>query len=508
MNPKTSSLISFLCDPTSYPPASSPLFPSGDSVTHIETLTSHLFLVGPYTYKLKNPLHLDFIDTRDPIRRWHFCEEEMNLNRRFAPKLYREVVGIIQRKDGSYELAPPSPDCVDFLLKMYRFETGATLESLLTTNPPPPPQLERLAELIAILHLQEPPLPDVPATSVLKRQIEANRSVLLKSVPDSGRIDSLIARQVAAFAASEPLLSTRAPFFVKRIHGDLHSRNICRFEGELVPFDGIEFNPELNTIDTMNDIGFMVMDLIHQKAWSSLSIILSHYLRITGDYQGLALIPLLVSYRATVRAKVLSLSPAGWDDDAEKYLFLAENALSWHRPTLIVVGGLSGAGKSTVAHQIARARGAVIIRSDYIRKELSGVDETEPAPPDAYSREMTSRVYELMICRASAVLSGGLPVVLDATFQSRDAQLLVAGLADIRGAVCHRIWCHCHTETALRRIRHRTGDPSDASEEIRARQETIASFPTSDWHVLSTDGTTEEVAASVSELLEAAEIYP
>ncbi len=498
MNAKTSPLISFLCDPTSYPPASSIHFPSGDSVTHIETLASHLFLVGPYAYKLKNPLYLDFIDSRDPLRRWHFCEEEMRLNQRLAPGLYREVIGIMRRNDGSFELSPPSPECVDFLLKMCRFESGATLESLLATDPPSSAQLERLAELIATLHLQEPPHPDFPATSVLRRQIEANRPVLLKSLPDSIRIDSLIARQIAAFASNESLFASRAPFFVKKIHGDLHSRNICRFDGELLPFDGIEFNPELNTIDTMNDIAFMVMDLMYQEAWSCLSIFLSHYLRITGDYQGLALIPLLVSYRATVRAKILALSPSGWNADAEKYLLLAETALSWRKPTFIAVGGLSGAGKSTVAHQIGRAQGAVVIRSDYIRKELTGVEDTEPAPSGAYSAEMTARVYELMITRAAAVLAGGLPVVLDATFQSREAQLLVAGLAEIRGAECHCIWCHCRTEIALERIRNRTGDPSDATEEIRARQEAIASFPTGKWQVLSTDGTREEVAASIS----------
>lgn len=476
-----SSLISFLQKSSSYG------LPR-ESVIHRETHTSHLFLVNGSAYKLKKALHLDFIDSREPLKRREFCLEEVRLNRRFAPTLYEEVVGIGQRGDGSYFLCTPEENCVDFLVKMRRFPDDALLESRLHSNPPSTAHLEQFAASLAHVHLMEQPCTQHPAPRVLERYLRTNAEVL-RTGTASDRVYALLAAQLAQFAAHEPLMTQRCAHYVKRLHGDLHTRNICTIDDQLVAFDGIEFNSDLNTIDTMADLSFLVMDLLRLGATTPLSIIISAYLRLTSDYWGLCLLPLLVSYRAAVRAKVALLAADHWDEQAEQYLSLAERSLTYRQPTLYAIGGLSGAGKSTVAHLVARSVGGIVIRSDFVRKELFGGSDQETAPPHAYTESASHDVYHTLITRAAAALRSGLPVVVDATFIRPSHQRLITALGATLGARCVPLWCYCAHSTALERMAKRVGDPSDATGAVRAAQEERATAPLGDWIWMSTEGT-------------------
>lgn len=483
-------VISFLTNPASYGSSAS-------SVVHLETHASHLFLVGTEAYKLKKPLFLDFIDARAPLRRRQFCFDEIRLNQRTAPTLYEAVVGIARRSDGSLTLSPPHDSCIDFLVKMRRFDDNALLSSIIERGDDKKHMIESLALSIASMHKREAPNPEYPSTSILDKLLRENLQTLKKVPQLKKRAEMLLAQQLARYAALLPLLESRSTAFVKQLHGDLHTRNICLFEGSLVPFDGIEFNQDLTIIDTLLDVSFLVMDLLHLGAHRTLSPFLSTYLRGTGDYCGLPLLPLFVSYRATIRAKVLALEPSRWSERGEQYLRLAERMIKHQQPNLFVIGGLSGTGKSTIAERIGEISGGIVIRSDYLRKELFGGSITTPAPASAYDAQATEQVYRLMVTRAAAALASNLLVILDATFLSEHHQLLIQGLAETTGAGITRVWCHCSTKTALTRIGERVGDPSDATAGVRFQQEQGGCPCPENWLPLSTEGTIGEIEAEL-----------
>src|SRR6185312_588178 len=110
-------LIEALMDPAAYP---HPV----DLVEVHHTHISVVFVAGPFAYKIKKPLRLDFLDYSTLERRHHFCEEEVRLNRRLARAVYLGVVpvvwgGTILKIDGHGEV-------IDWAVKMVRLPEEAS----------------------------------------------------------------------------------------------------------------------------------------------------------------------------------------------------------------------------------------------------------------------------------------------------------------------------------------------------------------------------------------------
>ena len=179
--------------------------------------------------------------------------------------------------------------------------------------------------------------------------------------------------------------------FVRQCHGDLHLRNIVLLDGRPTLFDGVEFNDKISCTDVLYDLTFLLMHLWRRRLPRHANEVWNQYLTDTGDLKGLPLLPLFLSCRAAVRAKT-SATAARFQDDAarrrelqdlaRKYLTMAEGLLHPARPCLVAIGGLSGSGKSTLALSLAPSvgavPGAVVLRSDEIRKRLGGVPTLEP----------------------------------------------------------------------------------------------------------------------------------
>ncbi|QZP38950.1 AAA family ATPase [Halobaculum magnesiiphilum] len=125
---------------------------------------------------------------------------------------------------------------------------------------------------------------------------------------------------------------------------------------------------------------------------------------------------------------------------------------------LVVVCGLPGAGKSTVASAVADRLDATVFRTDVVRKELF--------PDPSYTDEESRRTYEALFERADDRLAAGDPVVLDGTFRRANRRREARSLAERRGVTARLVRVRCDERTAKARIRSREDDPSDADTDV------------------------------------------
>ena len=357
--------------------------------------------------------------------------------------------------------------------------------------------MRRLADAIAELHASAERFTDRGGSSAMRWVVDGNIAELGER-PDlfePDRLEVLADRSRTALDRYSALLDQRRDQgLVRFCHGDLHLRNICLVEGQPTLFDCIEFNDDIAIIDVLYDQAFLLMDLeyrgLRTLANALFDRMVEHMVKRAGDIDGLALLPLFLSTRAAVRAKVEA--SAGKDQWALAYFDLAVRLIDPPGPKLVAVGGLSGSGKTTVARKLAPAigpaPGAVVLRSDVLRKELHGVGETDRLPPDAYSPEITRRVYAELADRARRILSAGHGVVVDAVHARLEEREALEDLARELGVPFRGVWLEADPATLIARVKARTGDASDADEEVVRRQLTYDIGPLSWPHFIQRNG--------------------
>lgn len=448
---------------------------AGDDPQLLETHISWVLLAGDYAWKIKKPVNFGFVDFSNLEKRRFYCEEELRLNSRLAPDIYLEVVPVC----GSIDAPRLSGDgeILDYAVKMRRFHQSDLLSNRLAYLTPE--LMDELAQAVAAFHQQIQGCGDDceygSAESVLAPMLD-NFSTIRKLGQSPEIIRQLERLEAWTRARAEtlaPLLDTRKRNgFIRECHGDMHLGNITLVHARPVIFDGIEFNPGLRWIDTMNEVSFLLMDLrekqLPELAWH----FLNRYLQETGDYAALALCDFYQVYRAMVRAKVAALSG---DQRAEfaAYLQQAQASTANPQPKLTITYGLSGSGKSYTASRLADQSGAVHIRSDVERKRLAGLSalsRTDSAPDAGiYTRDKTAQTYQHLLQLAQEVLQDGYSVIVDATFLHYRQRQMFRALAD-RLSISFRILDLQTPEALLRqRIRQRqqqANDPSEADERV------------------------------------------
>ncbi|MGO8845117.1 MAG: AAA family ATPase, partial [Methylocella sp.] len=308
-----------------------------------------------------------------------------------------------------------------------------------------------------------------------------------------------------AFARGEPLLSEReTEGQVRRCHGDLHLRNIVLIEDEPVLFDAIEFDDSIATCDVLYDLAFLLMDLWTRGLHRHANLLFNRYLWICEDVErqlkGLSLIPLFLSLRAAIRAKVAILQPGGGDGQAREacqYFEAACDLLALRRLDLVAIGGLSGSGKSSAAAALAgaigRAPGAVHLRSDIERKRLFNVHEFDRLPEAAYRPEVTARIYQRLRDLAAIALAAGQCVIIDAVHLTPEERIAVKELASRSKAHFTGLWLEAPVDRLVERVAQRERDASDATAEIvsaQAKQATGAM----DWRRVDASAPLETIA--------------
>ncbi len=472
-----SEVFAFLADPRAHG--------GGGPVKRIDTQSAAVFLAGGDAYKALRAIRLPFLDFSTLDKRRADCEAEVAANRDNAPGVYLGVTPIV-RRGGALAIGGEG-EVVEWTTHMRRFDENATLDHVAERGELSPDLIRSLAAAIRRSHDRAPLAEGERATRLLATYLDQNQAAFAAR-PDlfaPQRAVALDCESRAAFAVLRPLLIARGQSGrVRRCHGDLHLRNIALIDGEPILFDAIEFDPDIAAGDVLHDLALALMDLWERDMRAASNLLLASYLSLsqTDELDGLAALPLFMSLRAAIRAKVEAANVAhlaGAARRAERTLsrrtfVLAEAFLRPAPPRLIAVGGLSGTGKSALAAalapEIGRAPGALVLRSDVERKRLFAVAETERLPLAGYDLAATEATYARLIDKARFALAAGQGVSLDAVYakshERRAAALLAAELA----IPFIGLWLEAPLATRLARIGRRSGDASDADVAIAARQ--------------------------------------
>jgi len=442
----------------------------------IETHIAAVFLAGDQAYKIKKAVDLGFLDFSTREKRMWAIRRELDFNRRTAPDVYLHVAQIVRRPDGQLAFDQVG-EVLESALVMRRFDPEAVL-----SNAPQRVRgdfAEALGRQVAGLHAAADIRPG--GAGALDYVVKSNAKHLQSLADQLGRdaVDRLITATQAEFDRRRLLLDQRGQQGqLRRCHGDLHLANILEENGKAVLFDCIEFNDTLSEIDVLYDLAFLLMDLVFRGQDAGASRVLNGYIdeasRSFGHraLAGLESLPLFMSVRAGVRAHVNAHN--GDLDAARAYVEAAMRHLTWPAPVLRAVGGLSGSGKSTVARSLAPTLsgppGAVILRSDEIRKRLWGRRPCEPLPTDAYAPGQSERVYGAMMEEAALILGAGRSVVLDAVFLKPDERAAAEAVAAQAGVAFKGAWLEAPAEVLAGRVAARFGDASDADVAVLEQQ--------------------------------------
>jgi len=501
-------VFAFVGDPATF---------GGLPVKRIDTHVASVFLAGDRALKIKREVRFPFLDFSTLAKRQAACEAEIEANRPFAPALYHGVVPITCEADGRLAIGGKG-EPVEWAVDMVRFDETQTLDQIADRSGIDVGLADQLARTIAAAHARAPVVEDAPWIEALAAYIGQNETAFAASeaLYRPAEREALTRASFAALRKVRPLLITRGRAgLVRRGHGDLHLGNIALIDGRPVPFDAVEFDPLIAAGDVLYDLAFLLMDLDERDLTLAANVVLNRYLAETRrleDYDGLAALPLFLSVRAAIRAKVIAARPIPPDGDgraiadaARKYFALACSAIEPPPPLVIAIGGLSGTGKSILARMLAPhigpLPGAVILRSDTKRKAIFGVAETATLPIEAYTTEVTDYIYTSLFWEVQRPIEAGHSAVVDAVFARAEQRWAISEAARACRVQFVGLFLTAGLETRVDRVQERMHDASDADERIARRQENY-DLGVMDWTLIDASGTPEETLARVLEHLQ------
>jgi uncharacterized protein len=464
-----------------------------EPVRLIQTHISFVLLTGDYTYKIKKPVNFGFLDYSTVEKRQHFCTQELLMNRRTAPEIYLEVLPIFQKGDrfylGSSSTPPTAVEVpVEWTLKMREFPQDALFTNLLERGELTEQLMVELGREVAQFHStanSNEYIRSFGEVSQIRAAIDNNYQISQKYIggpQTQAQYNETKQYTDSFFAENSELFASRiANNKICECHGDLHLRNLALWQDKILLFDCIEFNEPFRFVDVMYDIAFAVMDLEFRGHQELGNAFLNAYIEQTGDWEGLQLLPVYLSRQAYVRAKVSSLMLNESEiPEAEKQEILQTAAsyykLAWEytkqrHGKLILMSGLSGSGKSTIARYLARKTNAIHIRSDAVRKHLGGIPLNERGAADLYSEEMTAKTYNRLLELGIMLANKGWEVILDAKFDREHLRTNAIELARSHQLPLQIIYCTAPIELLRERLEQRQGDIADATAELLSSQQ-------------------------------------
>ncbi len=463
-----------------------------ERVELIQTHISYVFLAGEYVYKVKKPVEMGFLDYTTLERRRFYCEEEVRLNRRLCPDAYSGVVPVTV-KDGTVSLAGAG-EVVDYAVKMKRLPQERMMERLLDQGAITGEMLESLTGKLAAFHAEAETGEHIQSFGSVEAVAANWQENFEQTEPYVGRTISrdqagAIRAYVDRFLSEEAwLLDNRVrDGRIRDCHGDLRTNAVC-FEDGICVFDCIEFNERFRYVDTASDVAFLAMDVDSRGHPALSDEMVGLYLAQSLDTTLPLVLHFYKCYLAFVRGKVDGFQldqpeipaeqKAAAAEGARRYFALAEKYASRATPAVVIaMVGVTGSGKSYLAHALASRLGAVVISSDVTRKKLAGLDpmrqQREPIDSGIYSPEMTELTYAKMLLQAMPFLSRGKLVILDASYLSRQMRERAREFAERAGV--RFLAAECVADEALvrerlQRRRSAVWSPSDGRWEVYRAQ--------------------------------------
>ena len=467
-----------------------------------ETHSAILFGVGDRVYKMKKPVDLGFLDFTTREAREAVCHRELALNRRLSPDVYLGVDDVVDETGLAYE----------HLLVMRRMPQDRALRTMVLSGQPVEPGLRQLARLLAAFHATSDTSEAVETAGSLpsvRRNWHDGLDVLADfagPVVDPGTYERM--RLLA-----DRYLAGRAPLFDQRRalgrlrdgHGDLLAADIYLLDDGPRVLDCIEFDDDLRFGDVLLDVAFLAMDLEDLGRPDLAAVFLRDYEEFSGQVQPVSLAAHYIAYRALVRSKVACLRWAQGDSDsreqARRLAELSLRHLEIAQTRLVVVGGLPGTGKSTLATDLADAHGWTLLSSDLLRRQGLGRDERA-----GYDAASTNRVYVDLLARARTALALGESVVLDASWSDSRWRAAAAQIAEDTASALVEVLCVAPAALCEERMQRRAAQGRDPSEADPAVADSMASrfaaWPSA--HRLETDRDRAAVLADVEARLSTA----
>ncbi len=460
------------------------------AVRRVETHGARLFIGAVETIKIKRPVALAYMDFSTREKRQAACRREIEINATFAPDLYLGLVRITREADGRLACDGVGRT-LELGVRMRTFAADAGLDCIADRGAIDRSLALALGDRVAALHRTAP-----AAAPGLGRPLALVRDRLFASadarrgVLGAEAVETLAAATQVQLQFAAPILELRrAAGALRRCHGDLHLGNIVLWLGMPTPFDAIEFDEELATIDPIYDLAFLLMDLVQRGQSAAATLVLNRYLwRLgpaalgDGTWAALRALPLAMALRALVRA-VVSVDRArgaaasqldAMRAEARRYLDRAIMLATPQPARLVAIGGFSGTGKSTLAAALAPGfgalPGAIHLRTDLERKALFGVEPDARLGSEGYTEEASERAYAVVLEKAHVALMAGHSVIVDAVFARETARARIEAVASTAGVPFSGLWLEAAPATLTARVAARKDDASDATVAVLTRQ--------------------------------------
>ncbi len=532
-----------------------------DEVTIVQTHASAVLLTPSLVYKLKKPQNFGFFDYSTPQQRHHFCRQEVILNRRLAPDVYLGVAPVLMDQQGHFRFAETHPveavpafgthigteTVIDCAVVMQRLADTDMLKYLVQTDNINPTLLDAIARFVAHFHTTtytDEHIASFGDMSVVGGNWEEN---FAQMHPYIGRtLDADTYDQISGYIRN--FMRKRAAFFANRVreqrirdcHGDLrldHIYVLNHQEHTQVPriaiLDCIEFNDRFRYGDVAGEIAFLIMELDGISRNDLSRHFLDAYIEATGDTALREILPFYLSYRACVRGKVSSFQLDEPEVPSTQRQLMQHSATELFaqaayyargpvQPVVMLIGGLMGTGKSTLAARLHHELGWALLSSDVTRKRLAQLLPAQPLEhtfgQGLYTAEWNERTYAALREEMSGVLASGRSVLLDASFIRRADRQAIEREALAHDAQVFFVECDSPPELTLQRLarrwRQRTGEDgqkpatsqaSDGRPDLYARQrDRWESFGASEeagvQHILLS--TAQTIARQVEQLLD------
>ncbi len=501
-------VFALLGDPATY---------GGAAVRRCETHAAVVFLAGERAIKVKRAVRYPFLDYSRLDKRKAACQAELDVNRKFAPQLYRRIVPITRRAGGSLAL-DGGGEAVEWAVEMTRFDEDNTLDHVAERGELDDTLCAKLALAVAAMHEHAEPVAAAPWLAAVSQFISDNTGAFRNhgDLFPTQAVDGLEQKSRAAFANLQPLLKARgAAGLIRRGHGDLHLGNIAVLGGEPVAFDALEFDPIIAEGDVLYDLAFLLMDLAERGLPRAANIVLNGYFAASGrseDGDGIAALPFFMSLRAAIRAKdtaarrylAAAADKADLARSAQRYFDLALELLIPTKPTIACTAGFSGTGKSILARALAPLLppppGALVLRSDVERKALFRIPEHHRLPAAAYRPEISETIYRRLTDKAERVAHAGHSVVVDAVFARPQERAAIEAAAAAAKADFCGLFLVADLPSRLARVETRSADASDADARVVRLQDEF-DIGTVRWTIVDASGSPQQTLASARAVL-------